>query len=117
MDADVALFKEWHNCLLLRQGEGPPGSSEHGETLRKRNLESVYDRFTEAFDIADLKAAKALLDTLMQPNKRISSSFRDACKYLIPSGSPDTGAAQGALPVGGHRVERLLCGFLALQSF
>jgi hypothetical protein len=40
-----------------------------------------------------------------------------ACKYLIPSGAPDTGAAQGALPVGGHRVERLLCGFLALQSF
>jgi hypothetical protein len=49
--------------------------------------------------------------------RRSSSSFRDACKYLIPSGAPDTGAAQGALPVGGHRVERLLCGFLALQSF
>ena len=27
----------------------------------------VYDRFTEGFDTSDLKAAKALLDTLAQP--------------------------------------------------
>jgi hypothetical protein len=27
-------------------------------------LQSVYDRFTEGFDTADLKAAKALLDAL-----------------------------------------------------
>ena len=50
-----------------KKGEGPPGSSEHGETLRKRNLESVYDRFTKGFDIAYLKPAKAPPDTLMQP--------------------------------------------------
>jgi predicted ATPase len=30
-------------------------------------LQPVYDRFTEGFDTADLKAAKALLDTLAQP--------------------------------------------------
>ena len=28
-------------------------------------LQPVYDRFTEGFDTADLKAAKALLDTLL----------------------------------------------------
>jgi predicted ATPase len=27
-------------------------------------LQPVYDRFTEGFDTADLKTAKALLDTL-----------------------------------------------------
>jgi predicted ATPase len=27
-------------------------------------LQPIYDRFTEGFDTADLKAAKALLDTL-----------------------------------------------------
>jgi predicted ATPase/DNA-binding winged helix-turn-helix (wHTH) protein len=31
-------------------------------------LEPVYDRFTEGFDTADLKAAKALLDALSEPN-------------------------------------------------
>jgi predicted ATPase len=30
-------------------------------------LQPVYDRFTEGFDTADLKAAKALLDTLIEP--------------------------------------------------
>jgi len=30
-------------------------------------LEPVYDRFTEGFDTADLKAARALLDTLIEP--------------------------------------------------
>ena len=81
-------------------------------------LPSVYDRFTEGFDIADLKPAKAPLDTLMQPGRGVAV-VRSVmlAKYLIPSGAPDTGAAQGALPVGGYRVERLLCGFLALQSF
>jgi predicted ATPase len=29
-------------------------------------LQPVYDRFTEGFDTADLKAAKALLDALQQ---------------------------------------------------
>jgi hypothetical protein len=57
---------------MRQEGEGPPGSSEHGETLRKRNLESVYDRFTKGFDIADLKPAKAPLDTLMQPGRGVA---------------------------------------------
>jgi predicted ATPase len=30
-------------------------------------LQPVYDRFTEGFDTADLKAAKALLDALVEP--------------------------------------------------
>jgi predicted ATPase len=38
-------------------------------------LQPVYDRFTEGFDTADLKAAKALLDALAGPNAlRIQSS-------------------------------------------
>jgi hypothetical protein len=35
----------------------------------------------------------------------------------IASGAPDASAAQGALPVSSHRVERLLGGLLTLQSF
>jgi predicted ATPase len=31
-------------------------------------LQQVYDRFTEGFDTTDLKAAKALLDVLAEPN-------------------------------------------------
>jgi hypothetical protein len=31
-------------------------------------LQPVYDRFTEGFDTTDLKAAKALLDLLAEPN-------------------------------------------------
>jgi len=31
-------------------------------------LQPVYDRFTEGFDTTDLKAAKALLDQLAEPN-------------------------------------------------
>jgi predicted ATPase len=31
-------------------------------------LQPVYDRFTEGFDTTDLKAAKALLDALAEPN-------------------------------------------------
>jgi predicted ATPase len=30
-------------------------------------LQPVYDRFTQGFDTADLKAAKALLDALTEP--------------------------------------------------
>jgi predicted ATPase len=38
-------------------------------------LQPVYDRFTEGFDMADLQAAKALLDALAGPNAlRIQSS-------------------------------------------
>jgi hypothetical protein len=35
-------------------------------------LPSVYDRFTEGFDIADLKPAKAPLDTLMRPGRGVA---------------------------------------------
>jgi hypothetical protein len=39
---------------------------DHGRSGEAQALlQSVYDRFTEGFYIADLKAAKALLDTLM----------------------------------------------------
>jgi hypothetical protein len=31
-------------------------------------LQPVYDRFTEGFDTVDLKAAKALLEALAEPN-------------------------------------------------
>jgi predicted ATPase len=31
-------------------------------------LQPVYDRFTEGFNTTDLKAAKALLDALAEPN-------------------------------------------------
>jgi predicted ATPase/DNA-binding winged helix-turn-helix (wHTH) protein len=42
--------------------------SDHGHSADARALlQSVYDRFTEGFDTSDLKAAKALLDTLAQP--------------------------------------------------
>jgi predicted ATPase/DNA-binding winged helix-turn-helix (wHTH) protein len=34
------------------------------------HLQPVYDRFTEGFDTADLKAAKALLDALAEPTDR-----------------------------------------------
>jgi hypothetical protein len=38
-------------------------------------LHPVYDRFTEGFETADLKAAKTLLDALAAPNAlRIQSS-------------------------------------------
>ena len=40
----------------------------HGQNRRSEALallQPVYDRFTEGFDTADLKAAKALLDTLL----------------------------------------------------
>jgi predicted ATPase/DNA-binding winged helix-turn-helix (wHTH) protein len=39
------------------------GQNRRGEALAL--LRPVYDRFTEGFDTADLKAAKALLDTLL----------------------------------------------------
>ena len=32
--------------------------------MRRRYSQPVYDRFTEGFDTADLKAAKTLLDAL-----------------------------------------------------
>jgi predicted ATPase len=42
--------------------------SDHGHSADATVLlQPVYDRFTEGFDTSDLKAAKALLDTLAQP--------------------------------------------------
>jgi predicted ATPase len=38
-------------------------------------LQSVYDRFSEGFDTADLKAAKALLDALAEPKALRTHSF------------------------------------------
>jgi predicted ATPase len=39
------------------------GQNRRSEALAL--LKPVYDRFTEGFDTADLKAAKALIDTLL----------------------------------------------------
>jgi hypothetical protein len=61
-------------------------------------LQPVYDRFTEGFDTADLKAAKSLLDELhlVPPRGRLlslelSGSFLRAgllsCYVGMPSGS------------------------------
>ena len=36
-------------------------------------LQPVYDRFTDGFDTADLKAAKALLDAPAEPTERRTS--------------------------------------------
>jgi predicted ATPase len=55
-----ALFWELRVALSLARllrGQGRSGDA-------MGILQSVYDRFTEGFDTADLKAAKALLDEL-----------------------------------------------------
>jgi predicted ATPase len=44
--------------------ERRPGRSAEAKAL----LQPVYDRFTEGFDTTDLKAAKALLDAIAEPN-------------------------------------------------
>jgi predicted ATPase len=49
--AATSLARLWH------------GQNRRSEVLAL--LQPVYDRFTEGFDTADLKAAKALLDTLL----------------------------------------------------
>jgi len=49
--AATSLARLWH------------GRNRRSEALTL--LQPVYDRFTEGFDTADLKAAKALLDTLL----------------------------------------------------
>ena len=49
--AATSLARLWH------------GQNRRAEALAL--LRPVYDRFTEGFDTADLKAAKALLDTLL----------------------------------------------------
>jgi predicted ATPase len=42
--------------------------SDRGRSADARGLlQPIYDRFTEGFDTADLKAAKALLDALAEP--------------------------------------------------
>jgi predicted ATPase len=47
-------------------------------------LQPVYDRFTEGFDTTDLKAAKALLDALRQPDAGLVPAPID----LIPKVAP-----------------------------
>lgn len=47
--------------LRVTQGRGDDG---------RRELASVYDRFTEGFDTTDLMTAKTLLDTLDTPGSR-----------------------------------------------
>jgi predicted ATPase len=42
---------------------------DHGRSAEATALlQPVYARFTEGFDTTDLKAAKALLDALAEPN-------------------------------------------------
>ena len=55
-----ALSWELRAATSLAQTLGDQGRSAEAFAL----LQSVYDRFTEGFDTADLKAAKALIDTL-----------------------------------------------------
>jgi predicted ATPase len=54
-------------------------------------LQPVYDRFTEGFDTRDLKAAKALLDTLAELNAlrtRISSpDAASGIAHRLPQGA------------------------------
>ena len=52
--AATSLARLWHD----------QGGSAEGMAL----LQPVYDRFTEGFDTTDLKAAKALLGALAEPN-------------------------------------------------
>jgi hypothetical protein len=52
----------------LRQGQNRVGEA-------RASLASVYDRFTEGFDAADLKAAKALLDALAVPAAHADARF------------------------------------------
>jgi predicted ATPase len=54
------LSWELRAATSLAQTLGDQGRSAEAFAL----LQSVYDRFTEGFDTADLKAAKALIDTL-----------------------------------------------------
>ena len=46
----------------------------------KAVLQPVYDHFTEGFDTAALKAAKALFDTLQFPGLRPAQLLLLACK-------------------------------------
>jgi len=58
-------------CVVLgtpRCDEPSPAAAKSGPIRRRITcLQPIYDRFTEGFDTADLKSAKALLDALGQP--------------------------------------------------
>jgi predicted ATPase len=58
-----ALSWELRTATSLARLLNDQGRSADARAL----LQSAYDRFTEGFDTSDLKAAKALLDTLAQP--------------------------------------------------
>jgi predicted ATPase len=58
-----ALSLELRSATTLSRLLRDQGRSTDATAL----LQPVYDRFTEGFDTADLKAAKALLDTLVEP--------------------------------------------------
>ena len=59
----IALFWDLRAATSLTRLLSDQGQSADAIAL----LQPVYDRFTEGFDTADLKAAKALLDALAEP--------------------------------------------------
>ena len=62
---------------LWRDRAGPP---------RRRTLQPVYDRFTEGFATADLKAAKRLLEELVCDSDRLVREIPNECLYLSQPG-------------------------------
>jgi predicted ATPase len=65
MDASVQFA--WGRCrdrLFLGGKNGPLWAGQGGRVAARALLAPVYDWFTEGFDTADLKDAKALLDEL-----------------------------------------------------
>jgi predicted ATPase len=59
----IALFWELRAATSLARLLSDQGRSVNATAL----LQPVYDRFTEGFGTADLKAAKALLDAPAEP--------------------------------------------------
>ena len=58
-----ALSLELRSAMSLARLQRDRGRFADATAL----LQPVYGRFTEGFDTGDLKAAKALLDTLIEP--------------------------------------------------
>jgi predicted ATPase len=76
-EASAAAEDQFRQALELSRQQGAlswelRAATSHAQMLRDQGrsaealalLQPVYDRFTEGFDTADLKAAKALLDAL-----------------------------------------------------